>query len=79
MSFTKDKAKAHRRAMRAFAESEAVSDSDDDDGLDIIRKTRKELDLSQYIEGGLMSLLNDRTSRLTYHSPHPDTISVSSC
>lgn len=50
MSFT-DKEKGHRRALKAFAESEPVSDSDEDDGFDIIKSSRKELDLSQYIEG----------------------------
>ncbi|KAF1846249.1 uncharacterized protein K460DRAFT_339291 [Cucurbitaria berberidis CBS 394.84] len=50
MSFNRDK--AHRRALRAFAESEAKSDSDSDgeEGLDIIESTRKGLDLSQYID-----------------------------
>jgi SNF2 family DNA or RNA helicase len=51
MSFNTSKDKNHRRALRAFAESEAVSDSDDEDGLDIIGSSRKGLDLSQYIEG----------------------------
>ncbi|KAH7066185.1 P-loop containing nucleoside triphosphate hydrolase protein [Paraphoma chrysanthemicola] len=50
MSLKRDKDKNHRRALRAFAESEAVSDSDDEDGLDIIGASRKSLDLSQYIE-----------------------------
>lgn len=50
MSFPRDKAKEHRRALRAFAESEPVNSSDDDDGLDIIGSSRKGLNLSQYIE-----------------------------
>jgi hypothetical protein len=51
MSFNYNKDKNHRRALRAFAESEDVSNSDDEDGLDIIGSSRKGLDLSQYIEG----------------------------
>lgn len=35
--------------MRAFAESQMSSD--DEDGLDIVQSARKDLDLSQYIEG----------------------------
>lgn len=56
MSFDRDNEKKHRRALRAFAESEAKSDSDDGDGLDIIQSSRKGLDLSQYIDGQLSSL-----------------------
>ncbi|KAF1935324.1 hypothetical protein EJ02DRAFT_439319 [Clathrospora elynae] len=44
MSFGRDKAEDHQRALRAFAESE------DDYGLDIIGASRKGLDLSQYID-----------------------------
>jgi SNF2 family DNA or RNA helicase len=51
MSFNTGKTKDHRRALRAFAESEALSNSDDEDGLDIVESSRKGLDLSQYIEG----------------------------
>jgi hypothetical protein len=50
MSFERSKEKNHRRALRAFAESEAASDSDDD-GLDILEQSRCELNLSQYIDG----------------------------
>ncbi|KAF2822553.1 hypothetical protein CC86DRAFT_357488 [Ophiobolus disseminans] len=50
MSFNRSKEKDHRRAMRAFAESEALSNSEDEEGLDIIESSRKGLDLSQYIE-----------------------------
>ena len=39
----------HQRALRAFAESQMSSDSED--GLDIVQATRKGLDLSQYTEG----------------------------
>ena len=39
------------RAMRAFAESEAQSNSDSDDGLDIVKSSRQTLQLSQYIDG----------------------------
>ncbi|KAI8932416.1 hypothetical protein NX059_010602 [Plenodomus lindquistii] len=53
MSFVRDKAKEHRRALRAFAESEPVNSSDDEDGLDIIESSRKGLNLSQYIDVGL--------------------------
>jgi hypothetical protein len=41
----------HSRAMRAFAESEAQSNSDSDDGLDIVKSSRQTLHLSQYIDG----------------------------
>ncbi len=75
MSFSADKQKAHRRALRAFAESEAKSDSEDDD-LDIIRSRRKELDLSQYIEGCLLSHLTSNSELLIYHSSDSDTNSV---
>jgi SNF2 family DNA or RNA helicase len=51
MSFNASKEKNHRRALRAFAESEAASNSDDEDGLDIIKSSREGLDLSQYIDG----------------------------
>lgn len=51
MPFNYGQDKNHRRALRAFAESETLSNSDDDDGLDIIGSSRKGLDLSQYIEG----------------------------
>jgi SNF2 family DNA or RNA helicase len=51
MSFNSSKDKNHRRALRAFAESEDKSNSDDEDGLDIISSSRKGLDLSQYIDG----------------------------
>jgi hypothetical protein len=50
MSFERSKEKNHRWALRAFAESEAASDSDDD-GLDILEQSRRELNLSQYIDG----------------------------
>lgn len=42
------------RVLRAFAESQSNSDSDD--GLDIIKSTRRGLDMSQYIEGWLPGL-----------------------
>lgn len=51
MSFSASKEKSHRRALRAFAESEALSNSDDEDGLDIVNSSRKDLDFSQYIDG----------------------------
>ncbi|KAL5116345.1 hypothetical protein ACEQ8H_005803 [Pleosporales sp. CAS-2024a] len=50
MSVDTGKSKNHRRALRAFAESETLSDSDGDDGLDIVKSPRKGLDLSEYIE-----------------------------
>jgi SNF2 family DNA or RNA helicase len=61
MSLNASKDKAHRRALRAFAESQASSNSDDEDGLDIVETTRKGLDLSQYI--GRQSRLTTSTSR----------------
>jgi len=56
MSFSGDKAREHRRALRAFAESEPIHSSEEEEGLDIIRSSRKDLDLSQYIDGQSMSL-----------------------
>ncbi|OAL57374.1 hypothetical protein IQ07DRAFT_497160 [Pyrenochaeta sp. DS3sAY3a] len=50
MSFTGNNQRDHRRALRAFAESEMNSNSDTDSGLDIIASSRKTLNLSQYIE-----------------------------
>lgn len=41
--------KEYERALRAFAESQESSDSED--GLDIAQKSRKGVDLSPYIEG----------------------------
>lgn len=52
---SRNKDKGHERALRAFAESQMSSDSED--GLDIIESTRKNLDLSQYIEGQQMQPL----------------------
>ena len=52
MTSSRDKSKGQRKALRAFAESEEMSSSDtDDDGLDIIKTSRKDLDISQYIDG----------------------------
>ena len=54
MSFGREKSKNNQKGVRAIAESgESFSDSDgaEDDGLDIIEKSRKGLDLSQYIDG----------------------------
>jgi hypothetical protein len=56
MSLNSSKDKNHRRALRAFAESEAESNSDDEDGLDIIESSRKNLNLSQCIEGQFLCL-----------------------
>jgi SNF2 family DNA or RNA helicase len=64
MSFNHSKDKNHRRALRAFAESESLSNSDDEDGLDIIGSSRKGLDLSQYIDGEFIS------------SPRPQSVYV---
>lgn len=56
MSFSRTKSsKEYHRALQSFAESEAVSGEESDDGLDIVGSSRKELDLSQYI-GGEMSI-----------------------
>ena len=59
MSFGRDKAKDHQRALRAFAESEDVQsggEDPDDDDLDIVKSSRKglDLDLLQYIDGQSM-------------------------
>ncbi|OAG17253.1 hypothetical protein CC77DRAFT_1042920 [Alternaria alternata] len=43
---SRDKSKHHERAIKAFGES----GEDEDDGLDIIETSRKDLDLSQYID-----------------------------
>lgn len=53
MSFNRDKSKDYQKALRAFAESEVVSDfeEEDSDDLDIVASSRKQLDLSQYIDG----------------------------
>lgn len=79
MSFSRDQAKGHRRALRAFAESEAKSDSDDEDGLDIIGSTRKGLDLPQYIDGLLRSLLVVDKLVLILHSSHSNSNAVTRC
>ncbi|CAA9960837.1 DNA repair and recombination protein [Pyrenophora teres f. maculata] len=51
MSSRRDISKDHQKALRVFAESEALSDTDgEDDGLDIIESSRKGLHLSQYID-----------------------------
>ncbi|KAL1644855.1 hypothetical protein SLS61_008536 [Didymella pomorum] len=51
MSFLRSKSnKEYHRALQSFAESEVVSGEESDDGLDIVESSRKELDLSQYIE-----------------------------
>ncbi|KAF1930638.1 uncharacterized protein M421DRAFT_418929 [Didymella exigua CBS 183.55] len=51
MSFSRRKSnKEYHRALQSFAESEAVSGGESDDGLDTVESSRKELDLSQYIE-----------------------------
>lgn len=43
--------KEYHRALRSFAESEAVSSGESEDGLDIVQSSCKELNLAQYIEG----------------------------
>jgi hypothetical protein len=57
MSFSHEKSKDHRRALRAFAESgedPSESEGPEDDDLDIIKSSRKGLDLLQYIDGQSM-------------------------
>lgn len=49
MSFSRDKSKDEQRAQRIFGES-----GEEDDDLDIIKASRKGLDLSQYIDGQSM-------------------------
>lgn len=53
MSFNRDKPKNQRNALKAFAASENTSGSstDDDDGLDIVKTSKKKMDLAQYIGG----------------------------
>ena len=58
MSSSHDNSKCQQTALKAFAESENTSDSntddddDDDDGLDIVKTSRRNLDLMQHIESG---------------------------
>jgi hypothetical protein len=51
MAFNRSKEKSYRRGLRAIAESEAQSNSDEDDGLDIVESSRRGLGISEYIEG----------------------------
>lgn len=52
MSFARSKTdKEYHRALQSFAESEPVNGEESEDGLDIVKTSRKGLDLSQYIEG----------------------------
>jgi hypothetical protein len=56
MSFSHTKTnRGYHRALQSFAESEAVSGEESDDGFDIVESSRKGLDLSQYIEGAMGS------------------------
>ncbi|RAR02640.1 DNA repair and recombination protein RAD26 [Stemphylium lycopersici] len=52
MSANREKSKDYQKALRAFAESEEVSDceEEDSDGLDIVASSCKQLDLAQYID-----------------------------
>ena len=43
--------KDYHKALQSFAESNDVSDEESEDGFDIVKSSRKTLDLSQYIEG----------------------------
>ncbi len=62
----------YRRALQSFAESEAVSGEDSDDGFDIVESSRKGLDLSHYIEGIAISTCFILTStNSTQLSPRP--------
>lgn len=49
MSSNRDKPKDYQKALRAVAETNG-SDTDDD-GLDIVKTSRRNLDISQYIDG----------------------------
>lgn len=72
MSFSRSKSnKEFHRALQSFAESEAVSGEESDDGLDIVKSSRKELDLSQYIEGELSIHTHDQSisTDTSQHSP----------
>lgn len=52
MSFSHGKtSKDYHKVLQSFAESNAVSDEESEDGFDIVKSSRKTLDLSQYIEG----------------------------
>lgn len=52
MSFARTKTdREYHKALQSFAESESVEGEESDDGFDIVKSSRKGLDLSQYIEG----------------------------
>ena len=52
MSFSHGKtSKDYHKVLQSFTESNAVSDEESEDGFDIVKSSRKTLDLSQYIEG----------------------------
>lgn len=80
MSFSRTKSdRDYQRALQSFAESEAVSGEESDDGFDIVESSRKVVDLSQYIEGGTPPRLVTDECSLTHHSPHSDTVSIADC
>lgn len=73
MSFLRSKSnKEYHRALQSFAESEVVSGEESDDGLDIVESSRKELDLSQYIEGKMSSYTHFPQISLTHSSTNAD-------
>jgi hypothetical protein len=82
MSFGRDKSKDHQRALPAFAESEDLlsgGEGQEDDGLDIIESSRKDLDLAPYIDGQSIFPRNMHNSILTSHSPDTNAKTVARC
>jgi hypothetical protein len=53
-----------------------VSGEESDDGLDIVKSSRKELDLSQYIEGKVSTCTHVPQTPLIHASTNPDPKSV---
>jgi hypothetical protein len=71
--------KEFHRALQSFAESEALSGEESDDGLDIIESSRKDLDLSLYIEGNSSLYMFTSQQFLTPVSPYTDADTVAEC
>jgi hypothetical protein len=77
MSSSRSKSsKEYHRALQSFAESEAVSAEEIDDGLDIVKSSRKELDLSQYIQGKVSTCTHVPQIPLIHASTNTDPKSV---
>ncbi|KAJ4368624.1 hypothetical protein N0V86_009531 [Didymella sp. IMI 355093] len=71
MSFSRAKSnKEYHRALQSFAESEAVSGEESDDGLDIVQSSRKGLDLSQYIQALTQTQTQSQDAEKLTNSTH---------